>query len=274
MKAHQEVTIEDAWLQACDHLLRQPGREQHHLVFEVTAPCAEPAEWQFALREQLDAFVEQHAKLESQPVQTVAETIFPAVLYQRFGSHGVYETYPNEVYPDIKGSYWGRYAYLLVRRLDSKGNVACDEAGVPINPLKRCVERMKKQIATHGNRVIYEMDFVDDLMGEIQFNRMALREPNPASGPCLSHISLKFDSARKKVYLAAVYRSHFYVQKALGNLLGLARLLAFVCNETGLEPGSLLCVSTHARLEFPQYITGVRKFEKMIDSLNIQRGVR
>jgi len=46
-----------------------------------------------------------------------------------------------------------------------------------------------------------------------------------------------------------MYRSHYYVAKTLGNLLGLAQLQAFVANETNLKVGPLICHSTHARVD-------------------------
>ena len=51
------------------------------------------------------------------------------------------------------------------------------------------------------------------------------------------------------LYLTAIYRSHSYVARALGNFLGLADLQAFICNETKLAPGPLVCVSSYARLD-------------------------
>jgi thymidylate synthase len=68
------------------------------------------------------------------------------------------------------------------------------------------------------------------------------------NGPCLSHVSLKV-GVEDTLYLTALYRSHSYVARALGNFLGLASLQAFVCDQTGLAPGPLVCVSTYARLE-------------------------
>ena len=266
MKPHSENTLESAWISACLHLFDQPDREQHHLVFEVANPCGKPANWQLELRSELDEFLKENVKGDGkwQPVHTVAETIFPADLYERFGPDGVYEVYPNEIYPHIKlPGDWGRYAYLLVRRTDSQGGIIVDEHGAPINPLRRCIDRMNGQLSRSRIRVLYEMDFVDDLLAEIQFTKMSKREPNPVRGPCLSHISMKFSNDRK-LHLAAIYRSHYYVQKALGNLLGLSRLMAFVCEQTKLEPGTLLCVSTLARLEFPSDVSGAKQFRELL----------
>jgi hypothetical protein len=68
------------------------------------------------------------------------------------------------------------------------------------------------------------------------------------SQPCLSHLAFKLypDDA---LMPAVMYRSHYYVAKTLGNLLGLAQLQAFVANETNLKVGPLICHSTHARVD-------------------------
>ena len=66
-------------------------------------------------------------------------------------------------------------------------------------------------------------------------------------GPCLSHLSFKV--INDSVHLAAMYRSHYYMHRAYGNLLGLARLQAFVAEQVELSPGPLVCHSTMAVLE-------------------------
>lgn len=73
--------------------------------------------------------------------------------------------------------------------------------------------------------------------------------------PCLSHLSFKRvprgnDHA---VDLTAVYRSHHYCARALGNLLGLAQLQSFVAKESGLQVGTLSCLSTHAELDVSKW---------------------
>jgi hypothetical protein len=49
--------------------------------------------------------------------------------------------------------------------------------------------------------------------------------------------------------LTAIYRNHYYVERALGNLIGLSQLLFFVARESGLQPRGLVCHSTFARLD-------------------------
>ncbi len=61
------------------------------------------------------------------------------------------------------------------------------------------------------------------------------------------HLSFKLiDGA---VHLTALYRLHDYRYKVPGNLLGLARLQAFVAAEAGAKIGSLCVHSTLAYVE-------------------------
>jgi hypothetical protein len=54
---------------------------------------------------------------------------------------------------------------------------------------------------------------------------------------CLSFLSFKLDNDNR-LMLTAVYRNHYYVERLLGNLIGLARLMAFVSNEAGVPVAS------------------------------------
>jgi hypothetical protein len=49
-----------------------------------------------------------------------------------------------------------------------------------------------------------------------------------------------------------MYRNHFYIEKLLGNLIGLGRLMAFVGREAKLRVGALTVISTHAEIDLPR----------------------
>jgi hypothetical protein len=68
--------------------------------------------------------------------------------------------------------------------------------------------------------------------------------------PCLMHLSFKL--VKKEVYLTVLYRTHFFIEKVLGNLLGLAQLQAFVADQLGygFTSGPLVCHSTYAVFDF------------------------
>jgi hypothetical protein len=197
----------------------------------------EPADHR--VRATVDQFLRAH---NANPLSTVAGTIFPSAEYVNHGRRGVYDIYPDEVYPEIKGrSDWGRYAHRLVRWPASTSET-------PMNPLKTVVSKMRHQLKNRGpKRACYELSLTDSAIDLPLYD--PLRDGlKPRNVPCLSHISLKLGET-KNLYLTAIYRSHSYVGRALGNFLGLAALQAFICDETGLTPGPLMSVSSYARLE-------------------------
>jgi hypothetical protein len=74
-----------------------------------------------------------------------------------------------------------------------------------------------------------------------------LDNPRPLGAPCWQYGQfIRTDDS--VLSLAVTYRSHDYFEKALGNFLGLARLLAFVCEHTEQTMGTLTCLSIYAHL--------------------------
>ncbi len=60
--------------------------------------------------------------------------------------------------------------------------------------------------------------------------------------PCLQYIQFRvYDGS--KIGVTAVYRSHDYLSKALGNMIGLQRLARFVAAETGRDFGQVTVIS-------------------------------
>lgn len=231
-------TCERAWLIAAEHLAEAPAHTDYNLVVEIANPV-EHSLADLSIRDEVDRFLRGH---NANPVTTVAGTIFPAADYVEHGSRGVYEVYPEETYPEILGTNdWGRYAERMLRW------PARDPSASPLRPLESLVEKMKVQLAGRRMRACYEISLTDSAIDLPLYDPRSDRK-RPRGGPCLSHVSFKV-GAEDVLYLTALYRSHSYVARALGNFLGLADLQAFVCEETGLAPGPLVCVSTYARLE-------------------------
>ncbi len=238
MNSITSESLATTWLAALQHLSDSEGWDEYNLILEVGQPMRRGA-LEREIESRVDAFLRAAGK---STISTVAETIFPASEYRRHGPKGVYETYPDVIYPAIKPLpelRWGTYAYRLVRRRGPSGD---------INPLECCVEKIKRQLAGRSTKVsCYELSLSDIYLDLPLYDPVTDRN-HYIGGPCLSHISLKI-THRRKLVLTALYRSHYYIQKALGNLIGLARLQAFVCEQTGLDPGPLVCVSTYAKLE-------------------------
>ncbi|WP_219210723.1 hypothetical protein [Variovorax boronicumulans] len=243
MKLVSKTSRAEAWLESARHLLDEHERI-YNLIVEIEQPGAE-TEVTKAIEQRVDAFLANHNCL---PVQTVSDTIFPATEYKSGGLKKVYD-YPTAVYPHIKAvraNQWGTYALRLTRR-------ECAD-GTAINPLKLAIEKMKKAIETSERvkkggppRATYELDLTFSPL-ELKLYDAENDYDNGRGGQCLSHISLKL-GPNKELYLTAIYRYQFFIQKALGNFKGLARLQACIAREVGIPVGPLVCHATLAILE-------------------------
>ena len=230
----------DAWMKGVEHLLT------HERLLNLVLVIGSPA------RGTSNITIDQFLASEGRPsMHTVAETIFPAVEYRTRGLRGVFDTYPNKVYPAIQNHpslQWGTYAYRLVRRRAAGGAL--------INPLQQLIEKMQNEVTNPGPKVsCYELGVAE---GEYDLPLYSTAE-DPArrmGGPCLSHLSFKLFG--RQVHLTALYRSHDYRYKVPGNLLGLARLQACVADAVGLEAGTLVVHSSYA------YLTGSKARMRML----------
>ena len=65
--------------------------------------------------------------------------------------------------------------------------------------------------------------------------------------PCLVHIDLTLFEGT--LHCMAVYRHQYLITKAYGNLVGLSRLMHFLCEQTGADCGELVVHATMADAE-------------------------
>jgi hypothetical protein len=235
MFAATRQTRAEAWLAAAEALYQARAR-LYNVVLEIESPgMATPASR--AIEAELDAFLRKH---HAQPNHTVAETIFPAFEYRQGGISAVYK-YPTSVYPFIRDeNRWGTYALRLTERKCSDGTV--------MSPLEIVIDKLKRQLSTTSpKRAVYELDLGLEAL-DLKFYSAEDDNNNNRGGQCLSHVSLKL-GPNGELYMTALYRYQFYVQKAVGNLLGLARLQSAIANEVGIPVGPLVCHATMAMLE-------------------------
>lgn len=236
-------TIGETWLRGAQHLLARHDWVDTTVILSISQPMLVTLGDRLVAKT-LDSFLQSHGKFGN---HTVAETIFPGYEYVHRGLVGVYQDYPEKVYPRLERhphTRWGTYAYRLLRRAGKDGQL--------FNPLEACIEKMKDK---KPKRAAYELGlgFGFDLATYEDGTDFKRR----MGGPCLSHLSFKLIESR--VDLTAMYRSQYYVQRAYGNLLGLARLQAFVADQVGVGVGALVCHSTMGVLEHGSW--GWRKSE-------------
>jgi hypothetical protein len=238
-------TPTQTWLEAAKYLALQKERMVFNLILGVRKPTEVTAE-DFGVHDVVNAFLDKHGK---QPLVTTAGTIFPGSVYLQGGAQAVYSEFPA-LYKKFKDK-WGTYAgRMLSPTITSKGRAS--------SALEVMVEKLKAQ-SIHGHmRAAYEIKTLDEDEGCEFSTYDPITDCDMGIGqPCLTHLSFKLHQD-KSVSLTALYRTHFYVEKTLGNLLGLGQLLSFVADEAGLTVGTLVCHSTMAQLDTAATKKGVK----------------
>jgi hypothetical protein len=177
----------------------------------------------------------------------VINTIFPACLYNGSGAEEFFRQY-REITPELRNhpdnKKWGTYFMRMASRTDSEGR--------EVRPLERLIERIRKQSkASSPKRAWYELNLTDPFL-EIPIYDNLMDPGWMMGGPCLSHLSFKL-RADQSVVLTAFYRSHYYIERALGNFCGLALLQDFVAKEAGLKSAELVCHSTMAQIDHSDF---------------------
>jgi len=253
-----------AWLEAAKHL-KGHGLEGRNLVLDISAPLQITAQ-ERAVLDQVDAALRAHADLS---ILTVAGTIFPQGLYRRYGAEGLAERYLKIMQRAQKPHTWGTYAMRLMSRRGNKG-------GKPFNPLEQVIDKLRRASTVgkpfHSN---YELGvhLAEDLQNDFEVAACevptfdaAIDGGKVSNMPCLSHLTFKM-TGRSHVDLTAIYRSHYYCARALGNLVGLSHLLSYVATQSGLAAGSLTCISTHAKLDYKAWggnVAGAALLNKLV----------
>lgn len=239
-----------AWADAVKYLDGH-GRQGRNLLLEIASPleCTEADRATIAI---VDKALRESSDLS---VKTVANTIFPQSMYLRYGRPAFYDAFKTAMVRATKKGTWGTYALRIMER-------RAKDPAETINPLDQIVQKLIKA-TSDGNpyQANYELGVAEpfeDLDPPGQFGcelptfNVARDGACVSNIPCLSHLSFKL-TARRRVDLTAIYRSHYYAQRALGNLIGLSQLLGFVARESKLVTGILTCVSTHAVLDLASW---------------------
>lgn len=229
-------TAPEVWLLGVKHLAQRRPREDFDVFLNVASPT-KLSKNDVRVLKLVDTFLVGHGGYS---VDTVAETIFPLGDYLRGGVKEVFEVYPERmaiIHHARSDRRWGCYALRTLRQKDRNGIV--------FNPLKDVLQKLKDH---RKFKACHELGIGHPFDEEIPiYDGATDRKRTFGNLPCLSHISFKVDGGRLR--LNATYRSHYYVQRLLGNLIGLGRLQFFLAREAKLEIGPLTINSTYARLD-------------------------
>lgn len=204
-----------SWLVAVDHLLSRRGTEDQDLVVEVEQPATHSTDW-FARFDARD--VGGKGRLSD-----VANTLFPEKTWMKARALGRPAFYSRYLRADRRSRHrrWGTYFGRLINFGSSN-----------VNQLENAIRAMSEWKTTPKRAICLHLSTAE------------LDHFQPQGAPCLQAIQVHCHTS--SVDFSAFYRNHDYFEKALGNLIGLGRLLEFVAGETGRTPGRLVCYSTHA----------------------------
>lgn len=220
-------SLTDGWHEAIRALVAAPGRELYDLIVEVRDPGQAD--------EEVIALVDAHLTAAGlQPLERVANTIFPARLAARASD---------------RASFYGRYERMLPRirrrdRRNARGTYFSRIIRFPLqsdasrsNQLERAISDLRMN-PDRRMRHIYEMQVF-----------APGRDLRPEGFPCLSSLSFHVEGGRLR--LAATYRNQFFVERGLGNFMGLARLQNYIADQAGLPAGMMSVHAFHAQLDRP-----------------------
>jgi hypothetical protein len=224
-----------AWFEAVKHVNAQPGHEAYDVVIDVANPTAGAAAFHPTV-----ARVNEFLVARGKSVEAIANTIFPQALYERYKMPAFIQAFHTRVLPKVRANKrWSGYYFERMTSMPVPGD------DKPLDQLSRMIARIndKKNNSLNKHEVSLfdpDRDVTDSVYG----------------GQCLSFLSFHLKSAGASapvtLLLTAQYRNHFYIEKLLGNLIGLGRLMAFIAAETGTTIGELTVISTHAEVDTPK----------------------
>ncbi|WP_438455652.1 hypothetical protein [Vreelandella venusta] len=258
--------VMQAWLAGARYLEKQKSLDSRNIILEIASPQLITAEDRDVIKKVDQALQCENSK---RSVLTAAGTIFPQRLYLHHGRPEWYSHYQTIMKRSKAPNTWGTYAMRMIDRTESDGTT--------FNPLEKIINKLskvKQQQLSHY-KAAYELGVCDpsvDIANEFNGEGFDIPTYNPCLDrnknrglPCLSHVTFKLMG--DKLDLTAIYRSHYYAERALGNLIGLAQLQEYVAKESGFETGVMTCISTYAKLD--NGFGGIRAARKLLSSLPI-----
>jgi len=217
----------ETWQRACG-LLRSNGKSCFNVILEIENPTDFTDLAQWILERNPQDFA------GSDNIEDVINTIFPYKLFERnnFSSREeFYECY-QQVYSRGRSirprQSWGTY----FQRLLNYSSHFRETNGK--NQLERAIVALQEDRARKC-AIVFHLSSAN-----LDSNTRVL------GGPCWQFGEILWTKDTNTIDLFVVYRNHDYFNKTLGNLVGLAKLLEFLCNQTNKNPGRLIVHSANA----------------------------
>jgi hypothetical protein len=225
-----------AWLEAVKLVDKQQGRhgQPGHQGMNAIVGVADPTA-AATLDHPVVSQVNDFLMARDKSVEAIANTIFPSTLYARHGNPGFIGVFNERVLPKVrKNKNWSGYYFERV-------TTRAKADGSNLDQLSDLVARIREKStkSLHNHQIVVfdpERDATDSVYG----------------GPCLSFLNFHLLPTKPKtLVLTAQFRNHYYIEKLLGNLIGLGRLMAFIAKETDTRVGGLTIISTYATIDLP-----------------------
>tara|TARA_R110002124_G_scaffold136727_1_gene299612 strand:- start:2286 stop:3131 length:846 start_codon:yes stop_codon:yes gene_type:complete len=227
-----EKSCAEAWLSAVASLYDEGSINA--LILHIEDPASH-SPTDDKIMQEVDDFLREHG---TYPISTVANTIFPESLYTPGQRPKLYARYRRS-FKKVKSKApdWGRYFDRLIRWDRSDGEIQ--------NQLETLISNLLK----YGPQTDRSSPYYN--MYEMTLFHPEKDATKPLGRQCLSFLEIKPEQTKEGVvlHMTALYRSHYYVAKTLGNLIGLGKLLRFIAMETNCRVGTLTIHSTHAELD-------------------------
>lgn len=185
------------------------------------------------LRQLLDRCLAEVTPKSLASVQTVANTIFPEGMWKLAGGdrEKFYKTYLRDLpsytsmdRANVRGLYFGRLiAFDMDQRTGKRLPYLTEKLDVPSNQLEFIIKSCRPGM----RRSALQAAIFDPNRDHVRSARLGF--------PCLQHIQFVPDFDAGTLSLNAFYATQLVIEKAYGNLLGLARLGSFVAEATKLS---------------------------------------
>lgn len=219
-----------AWKAGCHAILATQDAKVRNLITEIANPTLSSPDW---LRNYDPMSVGVDDRLS-----VVAKVLFPEV--------------PRAA-GETREQYYSRWAAVLRRgrktgRLHSSWGSTYFERLLSLDGSDNQIERAIHSLTTWQRK---ETAIV------MHLSAPKIDKLKPIGSPCLQFAEILW-SADGTIDLVAVYRNHDFLKKALGNFIGLGRLLAFIAGESEKKPGKVICHSIRA------YCDSTAKLRKLI----------
>jgi thymidylate synthase len=213
------VTALDAWRQGVQAILSEG--EAFNLFTTVDQPTFFDPAW-------VNTYSPRKMGVGRDDLREVIKTIFPYDLANRLPDR-------PELYREYLRSHdramrfvrnrgkWGTYFERLVRFPNHPET----------NQLETVISKLRTWPTRGGTSLVFHL------------SAPSCDSPRTRGGPCWQFGEIVWHRGDLLDFVV-VYRNHDFLNKALGNFIGLGQLLKFICNASGKTPGRLLCHSVHA----------------------------